>query len=200
MALDSQNWKRKYLKSRAKVKALKSELTKLRESSNADELSEIKNEIALLREDINLLTELVKEFFSADHESDELPPEDEPDNYNTINNESEIETGMDVATDDDNIQDDSDNTKSECFEVTITIENGIDDVIPSMIFAQTASMFKSKVWIEVKGIRIDAKSFLLIMASSLKKGTEITITAEGPDAREAVSTLRNLVDSKFGED
>ena len=50
MALEPQNWKREYLKSRAEVKSLKSELNELRASSNsAAELSEIKNEIAALR-------------------------------------------------------------------------------------------------------------------------------------------------------
>ena len=87
------------------------------------------------------------------------------------------------------------------FELTTTIENktGIH-ARPASLFVQTASKFKSKVWIKAKGKRVDAKSILMIMSMGLCKGTEITIAADGPDEYEAVKTLKKLVDSKFGEE
>ena len=86
------------------------------------------------------------------------------------------------------------------FELTTTIENktGIH-ARPASEFVQTASKFKSKVWIKAKGKRCDAKSILMIMSMGLCKGTEITIAADGPDEYEAVKTLKKLVDSRFGE-
>ena len=86
-------------------------------------------------------------------------------------------------------------------EATMTIENktGIH-ARPASIFVQTASKFKSKVQIKAKGKTVDAKSILMIMSMGLVKGTEITITADGPDEADAVKALQDLVESKFGEE
>ena len=62
------------------------------------------------------------------------------------------------------------------------------------------SKFKSKVQIAAKGKKVDAKSILMIMSMGLSNGTEITISADGPDADDAVKALVDLVDSKFGEE
>ena len=70
---------------------------------------------------------------------------------------------------------------------------------PASVFVQTASKFKSKVYITAKGKKIDAKSILMIMSMGLSMGTDITISADGPDADDAVKALVALVDSKFGE-
>ena len=86
-------------------------------------------------------------------------------------------------------------------EATTTIENktGIH-VRPASVFVQKASSFKSKVQLKAKGKTVDAKSILMIMSMGLVKGTEITIVADGPDEAEAVKTLKDLVDAKFGEE
>ena len=60
--------------------------------------------------------------------------------------------------------------------------------------------FKSKVQIKAKGKTVDAKSILMIMSMGLVKGTEITIVADGPDEADAVKALKELVESKFGEE
>ena len=85
-------------------------------------------------------------------------------------------------------------------EATTTIENvaGIH-TRPASVFVQTASKFKSRVQIRAKGKTGDAKSILMIISMGLVKGTEITIMADGEDAKEAVEALKELVDSKFGE-
>ncbi len=86
-------------------------------------------------------------------------------------------------------------------EATMMIENktGIH-ARPASIFVQTATKFKSKVQIKAKGKTVDAKSILMIMSMGLVKGTEITITADGPDEADAVKSLKDLVASKFGEE
>jgi phosphocarrier protein len=40
----------------------------------------------------------------------------------------------------------------------------------------------------------------MIMSMGLSNGTEITISADGADEADAVKTLVDLVDSKFGEE
>ena len=86
-------------------------------------------------------------------------------------------------------------------EATTTIENktGIH-ARPASLFVQTASKFKSKVQIKAKGKTVDAKSILMIMSKGLVKGTEVTLAADGPDEADAVKTLKELIDNKFGEE
>ena len=86
-------------------------------------------------------------------------------------------------------------------EATTTIKNktGIH-ARPASVFVQTAAKFKSKVQIAAKGKKVDAKSILMIMSMGLSNGTEITISADGADEADAVKTLVDLVDSKFGEE
>ena len=83
----------------------------------------------------------------------------------------------------------------------MTIENktGIH-ARPASIFVQTATKFKSKIQLQAKGKTIDAKSILMIMSMGLVKGTEVTIIADGPDEAEAVKALKDLIESKFGEE
>lgn len=86
-------------------------------------------------------------------------------------------------------------------EATATIENktGIH-ARPASQFVQKASSFKSKVQIKAKGKTVDAKSILMIMSMGLVKGTEVTIVADGPDEKDAVAALKQMIDDKFGED
>ena len=83
--------------------------------------------------------------------------------------------------------------------VVITNKSGIH-ARPASVFVQTATKFKSKVKITAKGKTVDAKSILMVMSMGLVKGTEIVISAEGEDATQAVTTLVDLVNSKFGEE
>ena len=84
---------------------------------------------------------------------------------------------------------------------TTTIENktGIH-ARPASIFVQTATKFKSKIQITANGKTVDAKGILGIMSMGLKKGTAITISADGADEADAIGALKALVESKFGED
>lgn len=71
---------------------------------------------------------------------------------------------------------------------------------PAYAFVQTASKFKSKVQVAAKGKKFDVKNILNVMALGLSYGTEMTIIADGPDALDAVKTLKDLVDDGFGEE
>ena len=86
------------------------------------------------------------------------------------------------------------------FSVAITTTQCYISARPSSVFVQKATSFKSKIRLLANGRTVDAKSILMIMGLSLNKGTRIIITAEGSDADEAVTALKELVDSKFGKD
>lgn len=67
---------------------------------------------------------------------------------------------------------------------------------PATHFVQKANEFKSGVWIEKEGRRVNAKSLLGILSLGIGKGSVITIMAEGSDAQEAVMALTELVSSQ----
>ena len=46
----------------------------------------------------------------------------------------------------------------------------------------------------------DAKSVMALLLLAAEKGTELTVTAEGHDAEEAVEALERLFSDKFGEE
>ncbi len=66
-------------------------------------------------------------------------------------------------------------------------------------FTQTASQFKSEVWVEKNGRRVNAKSIMGVMMLAAAKGSIIDIEATGPDEEQALAALRALVNDYFGE-
>ena len=56
-------------------------------------------------------------------------------------------------------------------------------------FGQKANEFKSSVWLESENRRMNAKSLLGIMSLGIVTGAVVTLSAEGPDAEDAVNAL-----------
>jgi phosphocarrier protein HPr len=67
-------------------------------------------------------------------------------------------------------------------------------------FVQLATRYQSQVRVGREGRTMDGKSIMGILLLSAPWGTSITISAEGPDERDAVESLAALVASGFGED
>ncbi len=84
-------------------------------------------------------------------------------------------------------------------QVTITNKLGLH-ARPAMSFVDTASGFKSDIQVVKDGQIVDGKSIMQLMMLAATKGTELNITAEGPDAEEAVAALVKLIESKFDEE
>ncbi len=70
---------------------------------------------------------------------------------------------------------------------------------PSAMFVTHASRFKSEVFVEKNGIRVNGKSIMGVMMLAAEKGSELIIAARGDDEKEAVDNLVELVKSGFGE-
>ncbi|MBF4989765.1 HPr family phosphocarrier protein [Methylophilus sp. QUAN] len=66
-------------------------------------------------------------------------------------------------------------------------------------FTQTASQFKSEVWVEKNGRRVNAKSIMGVMMLAAAKGSIIDIEATGADEAQAIAALQALVNDYFGE-
>ncbi|MBV1758698.1 MAG: HPr family phosphocarrier protein [Dethiosulfatibacter sp.] len=79
---------------------------------------------------------------------------------------------------------------------TYTIQNSIGlHARPAALFVKQATEFDAKIKVLKDNKEADAKSIISIMALGAKKGTDIMITAEGPDDEKAVDALIKLLDS-----
>ena len=83
---------------------------------------------------------------------------------------------------------------------TVINPNGIH-ARPASIFVNKAKEFQSNITVEniATGKAKNAKAILGVMTLALVKGTEIRITAEGPDEDAAIAAMAELVDSGCGE-
>jgi len=64
---------------------------------------------------------------------------------------------------------------------------------------QTASQFKSDIWIERNGRRVNAKSIMGVMMLAASKGSTVTLESTGADEAEAMEALLALINNRFGE-
>ena len=66
------------------------------------------------------------------------------------------------------------------------------------LFVKTAARFASEVTVCRDDLAGNGKSIMGVMMLAAEEGSTIQVRAEGPDEREAVAALRELVDGKFG--
>ena len=64
---------------------------------------------------------------------------------------------------------------------------------------KVANKFKSQITIHHGIQNVNAKSLMGLMTLAAAKGTELEFMAEGEDAKEMISALRELLAQKFGE-
>jgi phosphocarrier protein HPr len=67
-------------------------------------------------------------------------------------------------------------------------------------FVSTASGFESEVTLIHNSARVNGKSIMGIMMLAAGRGTVLDLETDGSDEDEAMSTLVELVESRFGED
>lgn len=70
---------------------------------------------------------------------------------------------------------------------------------PAAALVQLVLRFKSDVHISLNGHRVNAKSIMGLLTLAAAHGSTITVTCSGPDAEEALTAVRELVNSGFGE-
>lgn len=79
-------------------------------------------------------------------------------------------------------------------EFHITAETGIH-ARPATILVQTASKYTSDVTLEYKGKSVNLKSIMGVMSLGVGQGSDVIITTDGEDEKEAmegiVATIQN---------
>jgi phosphotransferase system HPr (HPr) family protein len=69
---------------------------------------------------------------------------------------------------------------------------------PCLAIVNTVRRFKSKVQLRRGEETVDADQILQLMALGAPQGTELVLTADGPDADEVLDVLERLFADNFG--
>lgn len=70
---------------------------------------------------------------------------------------------------------------------------------PSAKLTQLATQFRSEIWLERQGRRVNAKSIMGVMMLAAAQGARLTIETEGDDGEQALQAIVELINSRFGE-
>ena len=71
---------------------------------------------------------------------------------------------------------------------------------PAMQLVDTANRFDSRITVSNGQTEMDAKSIMSVMQLAATRGTRLLVKASGPDARQAVAALKQLITGGFGEE
>jgi phosphocarrier protein HPr len=84
-------------------------------------------------------------------------------------------------------------------EIVVQNRNGLH-ARPAAMFVKISSRYRSEVWVEKDGERVNGKSIMGLMMLAAGKGSSLNVIAEGQDADKVIAELSDLVESRFGED
>jgi phosphocarrier protein len=65
---------------------------------------------------------------------------------------------------------------------------------------EASARFQSEIEVVKDGNAVNGRSIMGLMMLAASLGSEVTITADGPDADEAMRALLGLVEARFGEE
>ena len=77
-------------------------------------------------------------------------------------------------------------------EVIVRCESGLHNRQVTY-FVQKANEFRCSIWLESENRKMNAKSLLGIMSLGIVTGATVVLSAEGPDAEEAVNALEAML-------
>lgn len=83
-------------------------------------------------------------------------------------------------------------------KVTIVNDAGLH-ARPAAALVKLASKFESDFYIHMYGYRVNGKSILGVMTLAAEKGAELELELDGPDEKEALNAITELIESGFGE-
>lgn len=67
------------------------------------------------------------------------------------------------------------------------------------LFVKKASGYKSDVWVEKDGQRVNGKSIMGLLMLACPLGTKLTLKIDGTDEEQAFGELGGLIEDGFGE-
>ena len=70
---------------------------------------------------------------------------------------------------------------------------------PSAKLTQLATQYRSDIWLERDGRRVNAKSIMGVMMLAAAQGTRLIVETAGEDADAALAAIVELITNRFGE-
>ena len=67
-------------------------------------------------------------------------------------------------------------------------------------FVTLASEFDADIHIQLNGRKVNGKSIMGVMMLAAAKGSQLELTASGDDEQQAMDTLAELINDRFGEE
>ncbi len=71
---------------------------------------------------------------------------------------------------------------------------------PAALLVKTAAQYQSEITIEHKGVEVSAKSIMGLLTIEGHSGAVVKMSAQGPDAEDALNAIEELFENNFFED
>ena len=85
-------------------------------------------------------------------------------------------------------------------EITLIIRNKVGlHARPAALFVQEANKHKAEIVVRNGDVVANAKSILNVLTLGADQGSTIIVSADGEDAGQALTALRALAETGFGE-
>ena len=79
-------------------------------------------------------------------------------------------------------------------EIIVTRDGGLKEQ-DAALFIRNANEYQSQIRIRLGEKSVNAKSLLGVLSMGVRRGTVLTVTAEGPDEEDAVNALRRYFEA-----
>lgn len=80
-------------------------------------------------------------------------------------------------------------------DILVNLEHGLE-ARPIALLVQEASKYDSKIYIQVKDRRVNAKSIMGMMTLALDNGETLEVSADGADEQSAMSGIEHFLSGK----
>lgn len=71
---------------------------------------------------------------------------------------------------------------------------------PAQQFVQTVLQFQCEVYLQKESQRVNAKSIMGLLTLAASQGARLLVICDGDDAESAMTAVRELISSGFGEE
>ena len=79
--------------------------------------------------------------------------------------------------------------------VTVNLKSGLQ-ARQAALFVQEANRFSADIFVEKDHKKVNAKSIMGIMSLEIARGTQVTLSADGTDADDAVNALAAIIENE----
>ena len=80
-------------------------------------------------------------------------------------------------------------------DVNVNLKSGLQ-ARQAALFVQEANRFSADIFVEKDNKKVNAKSIMGIMSLAIARGTQVTLSADGNDAEDAVNVLATIIENE----